>query len=228
MSLQKIINISNKLSFNRRRVVGIQYARNEIPRVSETPTMNPWKLQVSVSSSLKYNEARAILEDLDRMDKTIPEVITFSNNPNLSWLLAYQGGLTTIQRGNIIIQSFIGNQLVLNVSTVNVSAGTYILKKGDFIQIQGQPYPFTSTSDVTRGVGSTVTVTTHRPNIITDSVMGYGLNWGNDVQFQMFCPNMPTYTLSPGGYHRVGNAVVNNALVSFDGDFNLYEMVGNA
>lgn len=228
MSLQKIINISNKLSFNRRRVVGIQYARNEIPRVSETPTFNPWKLQVSVPASLKYNEARAILEDLDRMDKTIPEVITFNNSPGLSWLLAYQGGLTSIQRGNVIVQSFIGNQLVLNVSTVSVSAGTYILKKGDFIQIQGQPYPFTSTTDVTRGVGSTVVVTTHRPNIITDSISGYQLNWGNDVQFQVFCPNMPTYSLTPGGYHRVGNTVVNNALVSFDSDFNLYEFVGDA
>ena len=228
MSLQKIINISSKLSFNRRRVVGIQYARNEIPRVSETPTFNPWKLQVSVPASLKYNEARAILEDLDRMDKTIPEVITFSNNPNLSWLLAYQGDLTSIQRGNVVVQSFIGNQLTLNVASVSVSSDKHILKKNDYIQIQGFPFPFTSTTDVTRGVGSTVTVTTHRPNIITDSVMGYGLNWGNSVQFRMFCPNMPTYTFTPGGYHRVGSTVVNNALITFDSDFNLYEAVGDA
>ena len=216
------------MSINRRRVVGIQYARNEIPRVSETPTFNPWKLQVSVPASLKYNEARAILEDLDRMDKTIPEVITFSNNGHLNWLLAYQGDANSLQRAAVVVQSFIGNELVLNVSGVGIAQDKYVLKKGDFIQIQGQPYPFTSTTDVQRGVGSTVVVTTHRPNIITDAVSGYGLNWGNQVQFKMFCPNMPTYTLNPGGYHMVNGVVVNNALVTFDSDFNLYEFVGDA
>lgn len=228
MSLQSIINISNKLSFNRRRVVGIQYARNEIPRVSETPTFNPWKLQVSVPASLKYNEARAILEDLDRIDKNIPEIITFSDNSNLSWLLAYQGDANSVQRNTVVVQSFIGNQLVLNVSSVGITSDKYVLKKGDFIQIQGQPFPFTSTTDVQRGTSSTVTVTTHRPNIITDAISGYKLNWGNQVQFRMFCPNMPTYSLTPGGFHRVNGTVVNNALITFDSDFNLYEAVGDA
>lgn len=228
MSLQSIINISNSLEINRRKLIGIQYARNELPRVSVTPTFNPWKLTVSVPNSLRYNEARAILEELDKLDRVTPETITFSDNSNLSWMFAYQGQLNTIQRSNITVQSFIGNQLVLNVSAVSASSGTIVLAKGDFVQIQGSEYPFTSTTNVTRGSGATVTVTTHRPNIITDSVVGYGLNWGNDVQFLMFCPNMPTYTLVPGGYSVVNGVAVNNALISFNDDFQLYEYVASA
>lgn len=235
MSLQAIINISNSLNIDRRKTVGIQYARNELARVSETPTFNPWKLTVGVPGSMRYSEVREILEELDNLDRIDPSVITFSNSPGLSWMLGYQGDLTTSQRNNVVVQSFVGNQLVLNVSGVSAGSNSVVLKKGDFIQIlSGSPnnpsfaFPFTSTSTVTRGVGSTITVTTHRPNILTNSVVGLPLNWGNDVRFNVFCPNMPTYTLTPGGYKKVGNTVVNNALIEFTNDFQLYEYVGSA
>ena len=234
MSLQSIINISNSLNIDRRRVVGIQYARNELPRVSETPTFNPWKLTVGVGLQ-RYSDIRETLEELDDLDRTEPSVITFSDSPGLSWMLKYQGDLTIAQRNSIVVQSFTGNQLVLNVSAVSASSGSVVLKKGDFIQIYsgsvdnaGYAFPFTSTSTVTRGVGNTVTVTTHRPNILTNNVVGLSLNWGNDVRFNVFCPNMPTYTLTPGGYKKIGNTVMNNALVEFSNEFQLYEWVGSA
>jgi len=44
----------------------------------------------------------------------------------------------------------------------------------------------------------------------------------------MFCPNMPTYTLVPGGYSSVQNVTTNNALLSWSDDFNLYEWVATA
>lgn len=227
MSLQTIINISNSLNIDRRKLVGIQYARNELARVSETPTYNPWKLTVATPNSLKYNEARGILETLDTLDRRTPETITFSNNGLLNWMFAYQGGLAPSQLSNIVITSFTGNQMILNVSAVSASPSTLVLKKGDFIQILGYPYPFTSTTDVARGSGTTVTVTTHRPNIITDNVAGLGLNWGNNVQFRMFCPNMPTYTLLPGGQTMSNGVMINNAYIEFSDQFRLYEWLGN-
>ena len=234
MSLQSIINISNSLNFDRRKVVGIQYARNELPRVSETPTFNPWKLTVGVGLQ-RYSDIRETLEELDDLDRTEPSVITFSDSPGLSWMLKYQGDLTTAQKNTVVVESFTGNQLVLNVSAVTTGPNSAVLKKGDFIQIYSgsvnnasYAFPFTSTSTVLRGSGSTVTVTTHRPNILTNSVVGLPLNWGNDVRFNVFCPNMPTYTLTPGGYKKVGNTVINNALVEFSNEFQLYEYVGAA
>jgi hypothetical protein len=39
---------------------------------------------------------------------------------------------------------------------------------------------------------------------------------------------MPTYKLIPGGYQRVGNTTVGNALIEFSDSFQLYEFVGTA
>ena len=45
----------------------------------------------------------------------------------------------------------------------------------------------------------------------------------------MFCPNMPTYKLYPGGaQYSAGGTLIGNALVEFTGDFQLYEWVATA
>ena len=230
MSLQSIINISNSLSIDRRRLIGIQYSRNELPRISETPTYNPWKLNVGVPSSLQYSQARSILEQLDLLDRRLPEEITFSDNQNLSWMFKYQGTLTNVQRGQVTFNSFTGNEMVLNVSgIVGGSSSSVILDIGDIFQVQGYPYPFTSTTQVLKGIFSTVTVITHRPNIFwTQPTAGTDLNWGNDVIFNVFCPNMPTYTLNPGGYIGNNGTTINNALIEFSDNFTLYEYLPTA
>jgi hypothetical protein len=78
------------------------------------------------------------------------------------------------------------------------------------------------TADVVRGTNTAtnavVTATVHRPNFITSSTVGLGINVGNTVQFRMFCPNMPTYKLTPGGQ---------NALIGWSGDFQLVEYTGD-
>jgi hypothetical protein len=106
-----------------------------------------------------------------------------------------------------------------------------MFRPNDLIQIGSlneHPFPFTSTTQVTRGSSSTVTITTNRPNIITASVVGEGIIVGNDCQFYMFCPNMPTYTLIPGGWQTIGGATYNNAYIEWSDDFTLYEWVGTA
>ena len=96
MSIQSIINIAESIQINRRKVIGIQYTRNEIARVSELVTRNPWRMTVQVSALLDYRNTnvRALLEELDRLDRKIPEEITFANNSRLAWMFAYQGNLT--------------------------------------------------------------------------------------------------------------------------------------
>jgi hypothetical protein len=44
----------------------------------------------------------------------------------------------------------------------------------------------------------------------------------------MFCPNMPTYKLVPGGALKSSGIVINNALIEFSDSFELYEWVGGA
>ena len=226
--LQTIIDRCNGIKINRRNVVGIQYTRNEIPRVSQTPTKNPWKITVEMPSSYRYNEARSLMEELDTLDTTTPQLVTFGNNPNLKWIWAYQGTLTTSQLSGLSVVSYVGETLTLG-GLPTVAAGTVMFKKNDLIQINTHPFPFTSTTDVVRGTGSTVTITTSRPNIITNSITGYGITVGTNCQFYMFCPNMPVYKLIPGGYQRYGDgAILNNALIQWSDSFYMYEFVGSA
>lgn len=225
--LQSILNYCNGLQIDRRKVVGIQYTRNEIPRVSQTPTRNPWKFTLDMPNRYRYNEARSLMEQLDNLDRITPQVITFSNLPQLSWIFRYQGAMSVTQRSAITVTSFVGNQLVLG--NLPVVPNTRVLfEPNDLIQIGNNYYPFTSTTQILRGTSATVTVTTNRPNIITASVVGNGITVGNSCSFTMFCPNMPTYKLIPGGYQKTNGVLVGNALIEFSDAFELYEFVGTA
>jgi hypothetical protein len=229
--LQTILNYCNGIDIDRRKVVGIQYTRNEIPRVSQTPTKNPWKFTLDMTNRFRYNQARALMEALDTLDRITPQIITFSNLPSLSWIFKYQGAMTTAQLNTITVTSWVGTTLTLNVSGIAAASTAVIFAQNDLIQIGSlneYPYPFTSTTQVTRGSGSTVVVTTSRPNILTGTLAGEGIIVGNNCQFNMFCPNMPTYKLIPGGYVGNGTTTTNNALLEFSDSFELYEFVGDA
>ena len=224
--LQTIVDKCQGMEIDRRKVVGIQTTRNEVARTSETPTFNPWRINLTMPASLRYNEARALMEQLDVLDRNTPQVITFGNASCLSWIFRYQASLATSQLNQMTVQSFIGNQLVLtNLPAIN--ANRIMFEQNDLIQIGN--YTFPSTTQVTRGTGATVTITTHRPNIISGVVDTANITVGNACQFYMFCPNMPTYKLYPGGAdYSAGGTLVGNALIEFSGDFSLYEWVATA
>lgn len=225
--LQTIINKCNGLTIDRRQMVGIQYTRNESPRTSNTPTFNPWRFVLDMPSSLRYSDARSLLEQLDTLDRYTPQVVKFGDNPCLNWIFRYQGSMSTTQINGITVQSFVGDQLILtNLPTI--SSTRVLFEPNDLIQIGNHTFPFTSTTQVTRGTGSTVTVTTNRPNIITGSVVGDNITVGSSCEFYLFCPNMPTYKLVPGGAQYANGVRVNNALIEFSDSFNLYEWVATA
>ena len=225
--LQTIIDKCNGITIDRRQMVGIQYTRNESPRTSATPTFNPWRFVLDMPASLRYNEARALMEQLDTLDRYVPQVITFGNNACLSWIFKYQGSLNNTQLGAITVQSFVGDQLVLT-NLPAISASRVLFEPNDLIQIGNHTFPFTSQTQVTRGTDATVTVTTNRPNIITGTVVGDSIIVGNACSFYVFCPNMPTYKLVPGGALKSNGTTINNALLEFSDAFNLYEWVATA
>jgi hypothetical protein len=178
-------------------------------------------------NSLRYYDNRDLLEAIDTLDRVSPQVVTFNNNACINWIFRYQGQMTQAQINQLTVQSFVGNQLVLT-GLPTVAAGTILFRPNDLIQIGAHTYPFTSTTQILRGGSATVTITTNRPNIISSNVVGAGLTVGAACQFYMFCPNMPTYKLVPGGYVKSGGTTLNNALIEFSDDFNFYEFVGTA
>jgi len=225
--LQTIIDNCNAIEIDRRKVVGIQFTRNEVARTSETPTYQPWRINLTMPGRFRYNEARALMEALDTLDRNVPETVTFGNNSCLSWIFRYQGSMSATQIAGITVQSFVGN--VLTLGTLPTLASTRVLfEPNDLIQIGNNPYPFTVQSQVLRGGSGNVQVITHRPNILTGSVGGSGITVGNSCQFKMFCPNMPVYKLVPGGYYKREGVVLSNALIDFSDDFKLYEWVATA
>jgi len=230
--LQTIVNSSNGLAIDRRKVVGIQYTRNQIPRVSQTPTLNPWIFTLDMPSRFRYSQARSLLEQIDTLDRITPQIITFSDDSRFAWMFRYQGAYSTAQiNSGVTVTSYTGDQLTLNVGGLPAGASTVLFEPNDLIQIGSlneYPYPFTSTTQVLRGSGSSVVVTKSRPNILTGNLAGEGIIVGNNCQFNLFCPNMPTYKLTVGGALYSGSTLVNNALIEWSDSFILYEFCGDA
>jgi len=229
-SLQDIVDKSTSLQINRRNVVGLQFTRNEIPRASVTPTKNPWQFTFQMPSSYRYNEARALLEVVDRLDRYQPQTITFSNNLNFSWMFRYQGSMNQAMINAIQVDDYTGNILTLK-NLPAIAASRVLFEPNDLIQIgaiDAYPFPFTSQFQVLRGTGSTVQVQTSRPNILTGNLVNQPIRVGNVCQFRMFVPNMPVYRLTVGGYQKSNGVLLNNALIEWSDSFNFYEYVGAA
>lgn len=228
MSIQAIINISNGLDIDRRKLVGVQISRNQVPKTDLTPTKNPWRFTLNVPGQ-SWDSIRPVYEALTALDRYQPEVVSFANNPNLAWMWRYQGDALATPTG-LTVSTFVGNQMTITgASALGLGVGQAVFRPGDLIQIAGKPFPFTVVTQVNYAGSNSITVTTHRPNIITGSVGGLGLTVGSNCQFQVFMPELPTPQLSPGAWSRdsFGN-VKNNAIVNWSGQFTLVEWTGAA
>jgi hypothetical protein len=227
-ALQDIINRAGAISIDRRKVVGIQITRNEIPRTSLTPTRNPWRFTIEMPPVLSWWDNRGLVEALDQLDRYSPQIVNFSNTC-IQWIFRYQGAMTQNQVNGLTVQSFSGTQLTLSgLNTAGITNGTIMFLANDLIQIGNNPYPFTVTSTSVVATGSnTITMTMNRPNFIT-SVNGASITVGPNCNFNLFCPNMPTYKLIPGNQFSVSGTLINNARIEFSDVFTLYEFVGAA
>lgn len=228
--LQDIINQASSIDINRRKVVGVQITRNEIPRTSLTPTRNPWRFTVEMPASLSWYDNRNLVEYLDNIDTYSPQEINFSNSC-IAWIFRYQGNMSTAMINGVRVSSISGTSLTLtNLNAAGITSGRIMFKPNDLIQIGNNPYPFTSVNTVTATGSNTITFTTSRPMDFL-SYAAYNnatITVGASCTFNVFCPNMPTYKLVPGRYVRSNGTVINNARIEFSDNFSLYEWVGGA
>ena len=163
------------------------------------------------------------MEAIDHLDRYTPQLITFSDLPQLNWIFRYQGQMSQAMINALTVSSFVGDQLTLTNLPVT-SSSRVMFEPNDLIQIGNYTYPFTSVTQVLRGSGGSVTVTTHRPNIIPDNVVGEHIKVGSSCEFNLFCPNMPTYRLFPGGtMYNENRELISNARIEWSDNFELYE-----
>ena len=221
--LQDIINQASSITIDRRKVVGIQFTSNQIPRTSLTPTRVPWRFTIEMPASLPWWNNRNLV------DRYSPQVINFSDSC-ISWMFRYQGAMTSGMISGLTVSSFAGNQLTLSgLTAAGVTNGTIMFLANDLIQIGANPYPFTAVTTVTATGANTITFQVSRPNFLTSGAYsGASITVGPSCNFNVFCPNMPVYRLLPGAYYQTGSTVINKARIEFSSPFELYEFVGAA
>ena len=144
------------------------------------------------------------------------------------WLnyIKYQGEMTSGQIASCQYQITSANKTIVLGSLPSISSGSYIVKIGDFLQIDR--YAYIATEDVLRGAGLTVNIPVHRTIMTTlvspmNAVIGqYGTtqsiggNTYTGVTFPVILQEYPTYTFIP---------MTNDSFISWNGTFKAIEAV---
>tara|TARA_R110000803_G_scaffold110640_1_gene179063 strand:+ start:2798 stop:3442 length:645 start_codon:yes stop_codon:yes gene_type:complete len=197
MSIQNIVNKATFLTVDKRKVSAQTITRSGRVRTAEVASAVPYRFAFGVTSGYKYSENRSNLEELDRLDITIEEEINIgTSNTGLNYITAYQGDSTGI--GSITITGSSAATLILNCT--NAGSGTFLFKKGDFIQpASGYRYPFQVTADVAHTTSASLSVPIHRPYIEQSgySLNGKSLKVGTAVSWFVKMVNKPSYTILP-------------------------------
>lgn len=225
MSLQTILSIAESVGINDQRFVGQTVSRNQRIITSEQLTVVPFGFDIKPMNYLLYSQNRGVLNALRINDKALEQYLNFGSTGWLNYI-KYQGDMTSVQITACQWQTSSANKVLVLGSLPAISAGAYVVKTGDFVQV-GR-YSYIVTSDVVRGAGATVSIPVHR-NLIdaltspVSAVIGqYGatISMGGSsytgITFPVVLRGYPTYTLVP---------MTNDSFIQWSGAFNAFESV---
>ena len=225
-SLNTILANSESVGINDHRFVGQMLSRNQRISTSEVLTVVPFAFELKPMNYLLYSQNRNLLNALRIPDKALEQELNFGTTGWLNYI-KYQGDMTSGQINACAWQTSSANKNLVLGSLPSISAGSYIVKAGDFCQV-GR-YTYIATADVLRGSGSTVTIPVHR-NLIatltstvgavigqygTTIAMGDGSSY-TGVTFPVILRDYPTYTLIP---------MTNDSFIQWSGSFKAFENV---
>lgn len=203
MSLQTIIDNAVSIEFIRRKLAGQSVSRSGQVKIASVANNVPWQMIVEPRPGMRYADYRDLVEEIDRLDRVFLEVVDIGNsNPGLAYITEYQGTLTGTELSTITVASASALTITLNVT--GFTGGTKVVfEPGDLIQLGGNyKYPYTVTSRVLRGSGSTVQVPINRPFIDQAGYteVGASILVGKNVTWQMVMTKKPSYRVIPGGF----------------------------
>lgn len=229
MSLNTILSISESVSINDHRFVGQVLSRNQMVTVGEIQTRVPFQFSFKPHDYLLYSQNRTILQNLRSADRLTEQVLNFGATGWINYI-KYQGAMTSAQIASVTITGTAGASTVTLGTLPSIASGTYLVRTGDFLQYGRSVY--IATADVTRGGGSTVTVSLHRP-IASDAYTGTAIplvigEYGTTryigggyayaqyvgVSFPVLLREYPTYTLIP---------MTNDSFLQWSGSFTAIE-----
>ena len=223
--LTTILSISETIVINDQRFIGQILSRNQRIVTSEVLSVVPFQFTMKPMAYLLYSQNRALLANLRKYDRSLTQYLNFSSTGWVNYI-AYQGSMTSSQISTCQWQTAsTGYNLVLG-NLPSISSTAYIVKAGDFCQMD--QYSYIATADVLRGSGSTVTIPVHRSILTTltnpqNAVIGqYGttIAMGGSTYtgytFQVVLQAYPTYTLVP---------MTNDSFIAWTGNFQAIESI---
>ena len=225
MSLQSILAIAESVSINDKKFAGQMLSRNMRISTSEILTVQPFQFTIKPMNYLQYSTNRGVLSTLRTADRISEQYINFGTTGWLNYI-KYQGDMSSVQANATTIEVGTTGKNIILGTLPSISSSLYIVKAGDFIQIDR--YSYIATASVQRGGASTVTIPVHRTIMTTVSsqlpaVIGqYGTSTSlggstyTGITFPVVLREYPTYTLVP---------MTNDSFIAWDGSFNAYEVV---
>lgn len=226
-TLNTILSISESVGINDHKFVGQVISRNQRISSSEILSVQPFSFEMKPMNYLLLSQNKSLLSNLRVNDRLTQQFLNFGSTGWWNYI-AYQGDMTPTEISNCQYQSgSTGNNIILG-NLPSISSNAYIVKTGDYLQIDR--YAYIATSDIVRGVNTTVVIPVHRTILTPVSsaipvVIGQygqtnslGGNIYTGITFPVLLTEYPTYTLVP---------MTNDSFISWSGTFKAMELVLN-
>jgi len=225
MALNTILRNSESVSIGDHRFIGQAMSRNQRISTSEILSVQPFQFEMKQMNYLLYSQNRSLLSELRTIDREYEDYLNFGSTGWLNYI-QYQGDMSSAQIGSCAFQTSSANKTIVLGSLPSIASSAYIVKTGDFLQINR--YAYIATADVLRGTGSTVSIPVHRTIMTTltspmSAVIGqYGTTQSlggstyTGVTFPVILQEYPNYTFVP---------MTNDSFLAWNGSFKAIEAV---
>ena len=225
MSLQTILSVAESVGINDHKFAGQVLSRNQRISTSEILTVQPFQFTLKPMQYLLYSQNRGVLSALRVADRVTEQFLNFASTGWTNYI-NYLGNMTGVQAAACQIQTSSANKTIVLGNLPSITSTLYIVRAGDFIQIDR--YAYIATADVQRGALGTVNIPVHR-TIMTTLVSTIGAVIGQygttvalggftytGITFPVILREYPTYNLTP---------ITNDSFIAWDGNFSAFENV---
>lgn len=224
-TLNTILAIAESVTINDQKFVGQVLSRNQRISTSEILSVQPFAFEMKPMNYLLYSQNRPLLSALREADREFEQYLNFGVTGWNNYIY-YQGDMTSAEISACQYQTSSANKTIVLGSLPTMGATEYIVKTGDFLQIDR--YSYIATANVQRGGASTVNIPVHRTIMTTlaspmNAVIGqYGTtqsiggNTYTGITFPVILQQYPNYTLVP---------MTNDSFISWTSTFKAIEAV---
>jgi hypothetical protein len=228
-NLNTVLSISESVGIDDHRFIGQMMSRNQRISTSEIIGVQPFGFELKPMNYLLYSQNRQLLSSLRAADREYEQYLNFGSTGWANYIY-YQGDMSSAQIGSCQYQTSSANKTIVLGSLPTISgsftSSSYIVKTGDFLQIDR--YAYIATADVQRGGGSTVSIPVHRTIMTTlassmNAVIGqYGTTQSlggstfTGVTFPVILQQYPNYVLVP---------MTDDSFIQWNGTFKAIEAV---